>query len=126
MEYLKEYPNTLKVHGLKNFNNIYNVRWANVAIFVLNERHEEVGEVVRCADWVYYLTVKEEYRHLGIGSALIEAIEDEAISQNIEKLKLHPDKNKQELIDFYSRMGWIAYNHKGNVIMYKELMPSIF
>lgn len=124
-EYLKK-PGALRVHGLKNFDNVLNLSYVEVAILVLNDNNEDIGEVVRFKDWIQYLVVKEEYRHMGIGSSLLEAIEDEAILNNIKELKLHPAGNEKELIQFYSKMNWIPYNHKGNVIMYKELMPKKF
>jgi predicted N-acetyltransferase YhbS len=68
---------------------------------VLLVRHE-LDAAHDLTPWLAGLVVAEDHRHLGIGSALVRALETQARSLGVETLYLYT----WEARDFYARLGW--------------------
>jgi predicted N-acetyltransferase YhbS len=68
---------------------------------VLLVRHE-LDAAHDLTPWLAGLVVAEDHRHLGIGSALVRALEERAVSLGVETLHLYT----WEARDFYVRLGW--------------------
>ena len=56
--------------------------------------------------WVYSLAVDEARRHTGIGSALIERIEDALKDLGCLKVNLQVVGSNSSVVDFYKRLGF--------------------
>lgn len=91
--------------------------------FLVAEREREiVGTAMAGFDghrgWVYYVAVREKYRKRGIGRALMERVEKDLIAAGCTKLNLQVRSSNQEVVEFYSRLG---YNVEDRVSMGKLL-----
>lgn len=56
--------------------------------------------------WIYYLAVKPEYRRLGIGTALMQAVERALARADCPKLNLQVRATNQQVVAFYRRLGY--------------------
>lgn len=56
--------------------------------------------------WVYSLAVGEARRHTGIGSALVERIEDALKALGCLKVNLQVVGSNSNVVDFYKRLGF--------------------
>jgi GNAT superfamily N-acetyltransferase len=52
------------------------------------------------------LFVKEEYRHKGVGKALMKFIEKEALLLNIKHFHISTNKEDKNIVDFYSKLDY--------------------
>jgi GNAT superfamily N-acetyltransferase len=58
--------------------------------------------------WLAAVYVAPKFRNRGVGSALVQAVIDEAQALGVERLYLFtPDK-----MSFYARLGWQALEHR--------------
>jgi predicted N-acetyltransferase YhbS len=73
---------------------------AGSALLVRNELDAAHG----LTPWLAGLVVVPEHRRLGIGSALVRAIETRAASAGVSELHLYT----WDARDFYARLGWSA------------------
>lgn len=64
----------------------------------------EGGNTLRIEDVV----VKEESRGMGIGTALLEAVQRWANQQEVKRLELLVDCNNTPAVDFYNKNQWIS------------------
>ncbi|MCF7849074.1 MAG: GNAT family N-acetyltransferase [Kiritimatiellales bacterium] len=62
-----------------------------------------VGKVVGAVEDV---VVNQHHRNEGIGSALLQTLEDWAAEQNLARLQLQADKHNAAALEFYARHGW--------------------
>lgn len=93
------------------------------SILIAEENDEIIGCLLIMRDpwacFLYRLAVKESYRNRGVGSALLEAAENQLRDRGVEEVGLYVDSNKEELQDYYARRGYA----KGGTYrcMYKKL-----
>jgi GNAT superfamily N-acetyltransferase len=68
----------------------------------------DLAERKDLSPWLAAVYVAPEFRNQGIGSALVQAVMDEAQTLSIERLYLFtPDK-----MSFYGRLGWQVLEHR--------------
>ena len=73
--------------------------------FILVKNGENCGEVSSAL--IYAIAVTSQYRSLGIGKQLINAIYKELRQKQIKKLFLHVRVGNTQGIEFYKRLGFI-------------------
>jgi GNAT superfamily N-acetyltransferase len=56
--------------------------------------------------WVEDVVVAPEYRHRGIGRALLESLLSWAAAQGATRAQLLADQNNEPALAFYARLGW--------------------
>ena len=62
----------------------------------------DLAERMDLSPWLAAVYVAPEFRNRGVGSALVQAVMDEALALGVEELYLFtPDK-----MSFYGRLGW--------------------
>jgi ribosomal protein S18 acetylase RimI-like enzyme len=71
--------------------------------------------------WVYYVAVRPEYRREGIGSALMNRVEEDLARLGCSKLNLQVRASNTEVVKFYQRLG---YKTEERVSMGKRLEES--
>ncbi len=71
------------------------------------------------ADYIYLddLSVTEEYRCKGIGSALIHEAENYAQEIGIQHILFHVEKSNTKAFQLYERLGYKVYRDDGNRYM---------
>ena len=65
-------------------------------------RKEQVPDTL----WMFALDVGHQYRRLGIGTALIMAVEDEAAQRGLEAVRLEVALDNMDAIRLYKRLGY--------------------
>ena len=83
---------------------------------------QDMDSYPQLTPWLAGVFVKPEYRHRGIGSALVKRIEDEARSLSVSSLFLYTPQTES----LYARLGWSAiercrHRNTNVVVMSKEL-----
>ena len=76
--------------------------------------------------WLAGLYVKESWRNRGVGSALVKAIEKQALEQGVKQLFLYTPESER----FYAALGWQVlertdYHDVPVTIMEKPLSPAV-
>ncbi len=71
--------------------------------------------------WVYYLGVLPEYRGRGIARRMMEEFEDRLQKRGCPKLQLMVRNDNQDVIDFYTHLGYIDSDC---VTLGKRLIPD--
>lgn len=71
--------------------------------------------------WVHLLVVAPEYRRLGIGKALMEAVERGLAATGCTKVNLQVRSGNEEVISFYGKLG---YDAEERVSMGKRLVRA--
>ncbi len=56
--------------------------------------------------WVYYVAVRPEYRREGIGSALMNRVEEDLARLGCSKINLQVRASNTEVVTFYQRLGY--------------------
>ena len=78
--------------------------------FVAAVNEQVVGTVIGGYDghrgWIYSLAVNSQYRHLGIGSALMRHVEAALIGLGCPKINLQVLNTNAEVVSFYEKMGY--------------------
>ena len=69
--------------------------------------------------WVYYVAVSRRYRRRGIGTALMQRVEEELLRLGCPKINLQVRASNQEVVAFYEQLG---YEVEERVSMGKRLM----
>ncbi len=71
---------------------------------------ELVGSAVAGYDghrgWVYYLAVKPDHTRKGIGSALMERVEQELKKLGCPKLNIQVRESNKQVVSFYRKLGF--------------------
>ena len=107
----------LKVRRVSNWEEKLDVStYATVITAILN--NEEVGQILIHENWIHYFVIHPEYRHNVLGSELLVRAE-KLISKDYRFAFLHPQDNREDLIQFYSIKGYKVIDSKNN--MKKEL-----
>ena len=78
----------------------------------LDKEYENVNWNVRDGLVIHRLVVHREYQKLGLGSLLMEYVENEAKKLNIESIKLDTYSKNIKGVNFYKKNG---YKIKGNI-----------
>ncbi|KAI8967377.1 acyl-CoA N-acyltransferase [Mycotypha africana] len=86
-------------------------------------RKEFVDEQVKDKFKIYMMTlgVLDPYRHLGIGTKMVQHILEQAKSSNITQVYLHVQINNTEAVDFYKKNGFDIISTEQDY--YKNITP---
>ncbi len=68
--------------------------------------------------WVYYLGVHPEFRRSGVGSRLMQSVEEALIAIGCSKLNLQVRASNVDVVNFYQQLG---YSTEERVSMGKRL-----
>ena len=71
--------------------------------FVANEKSKIIGTITLIKDYIGTVFVNPDYLYKGIGTKLMETIENLAKERKIEKLRLNSSINA---VDFYEKLGY--------------------
>lgn len=83
-----------------------NDRIIGLVHFSRNEQAQHPIKVARSYVSVSSLMVQEEYRHQGIGSALMREVHDWAEKQGIHDIELHVYEFNKQALNFYEKFGY--------------------
>lgn len=73
--------------------------------------------------FLFRLAVKQEYRHQGIATQLLNYVEDLAGKKGIIELCLFADETNKDLQAFYKKRGWTSSKHP-YFCLWKETKPQ--
>jgi ribosomal protein S18 acetylase RimI-like enzyme len=78
--------------------------------FVATVGSEVIGTAMAGYDghrgWVYYVAVRARYRRQGIGTALMERVEEELTRLGCPKVNLQVRASNEEVVSFYKKLGY--------------------
>ena len=74
---------------------------------ILNEDIQYWGVTNEKAKYIHSLVVSEEYEGLGIGSEILQNIENKARNANCKYLRLDCDSKNPKLCAYYSKQGFV-------------------
>lgn len=83
------------VFGIINENNVIGFLWAYKRIF-LNENRFHINHII----------INSEYRNIGLGTLLIDCIENLAVEENIKIIELIASSDNTNTINFYKTNGF--------------------
>lgn len=93
------------------------------SILVAEEENEVTGCILIIRDnwtpFLFRLAVKESYRKKGVGTALMQAAEEQLRNEGMDEVAIFVDEEKTDLQKYYEKRGYIR---GGNYrCMYKKL-----
>ena len=102
-------------------------------VWVAVDKEEIIGGMVLVPKEYHMLlaniVVRPDHQGKGIGRALLELADDEALSQGYPEIHLYTDKAMTENIDMYRRSGWTEIQSGGQrgrrIFMRKCLQPHV-
>ena len=102
-------------------------------VWVAVDKEEIIGGMVLVPKEYHMLlaniVVRPEHQGKGVGRALLELADDEALSQGYPEIHLYTDKAMTENIDMYRRSGWTEIQSGGQrgrrIFMRKCLQPHV-
>ncbi len=104
-----------EVYGLKkqenNNNNIELVADINneiVGYLTINKLYDSVKNIKYC--YINYVCVKKEYRNLGIGTKLLQKVDEICRENNISYIELTSNGSRIEAQNLYKKMGFELRN----------------
>jgi ribosomal protein S18 acetylase RimI-like enzyme len=61
--------------------------------------------------WVYYVAVSPRHRRQGIGTAMMNRVEQDLMQLGCPKLNLQVRSSKREVVSFYEKLGYRVEDH---------------
>lgn len=100
-------------NGLNGFNELYTgpLLKEKVSSFVKDENNQIVGGILGEINWgwlyIQGLWVSESVRSKGLGSKLLQKLEDYALSKGITNYRL--ETTSFQALDFYKKQGYVLF-----------------
>ncbi|WP_042476354.1 GNAT family N-acetyltransferase [Bacillus ndiopicus] len=104
-------------YNLEHFSDDLSGRYKEINLFIMDENNEVCGGILGeiCWNWleIHVLILDEQLRSLGFGSKLLTKIEQIAIDNDCDFVKV--DTLSFQALDFYKKHGYQVYGTLNNV-----------
>ena len=122
IHYKKSTKSIQSMHGVRDWNQNFRLENSefDCVIRAVTDNDEVIGQIAVDKEWIFFLSVKPEYRHYGIGSKLM-TLAEEQISYNYDIAYLRPQKEFIDtLIPWYQKQGYKISKDNPTSVRYSD------